>query len=74
MTQSTTTQKNRTFKTAKGTACTVWSVKVVAQRGPWTGLAETVRTFVTAEGRTGEVDVEPGCSFKAEAAVAAAGW
>lgn len=66
--------KNRTFTTATGRTATVWDERAVARQGFWTGVAGTVRTFVTVEGSEAEVEVEAGCSFMAESAVRSAGF
>jgi hypothetical protein len=68
---TTCTVKNRTFTSRRGNACTVWNTKTVGRQGGWVGLLETVRTFVEVAGR--ELEVETGCSFRAESVVEAAG-
>ncbi len=65
---------NRRFTTANGNRVTVWNDREVDKLGFWTGLTDTLRTFVENE-TTGETRaLDAGCSFQAERVAAQAGW
>jgi len=64
----TTTIKNRSFKTSSGNIATVWNVKSVGSSNGLRAVGKTVRTYVEVCGK--QIDIEAGCGYKAEAAVA----
>ena len=65
---STATTRNRSFTANDGTTWTVWNERAVRSNGTFVGFADVVRTW--AENEDGvQVDVEAGCSFRAERAV-----
>jgi len=64
--------RNRSFVTNNGNPVVVWNVRSVESSNGLVGHGRTVRTF--AQVCDQEVEVETGCSFRAESAVRAAGF
>lgn len=67
------TIRNRRFTSSRGNAVEVFETREVGRNATgFRGIGRTVRTFAVVAGT--EVEVETGCSFRAESAVKAAGF